>query len=74
MRMPVGSGKLVGGIEDRDDAGFVTVATGVMAMGIVALGAGDGNLFDQPVQGGLIIFDLDDKGDVGLCGDLEMFF
>jgi hypothetical protein len=31
--VPVGVGQLVGGIEDADGAGFVTVATLVAAMG-----------------------------------------
>ncbi len=74
MRMPIGSGQLAGGFEDRDGAGFVTVAAGVMAMGTAVRGVGGGNALDQPAQGRLIIFDLDDEGDVGLCGDLEMFF
>jgi len=72
--MPVGSGKLVGGIEDRDDAGFVAVAAGIVAMAAPARGCGGGDFLDLSVQGRLVVLDLDDQGDVGLRGDLEMFF
>ena len=74
VRMPVRGGELVGGIEDGDSAAFVAVATFVVA--VVGLerrrGRGaPGNLLEQ---GRLVVLDLDDRRDVGLRGDLEMFF
>ena len=74
MRVPVGFGKLVGGIEDGDGAAFVAVAAGVVAMGGAERDRGDGDLLDLLVQGRLVVLDLDDQGNVGLRGDLEMFF
>lgn len=74
VRMPICGGELVGGIEDGDSAAFVAVAAFVVA--VVGLerrrGRGDrGNLLEQ---GRLVVLDLDDQRDVGLRGDLEMFF
>ncbi len=74
VRVPVGFGKLVGGIEDGDGAAFVAVAAGVVAMGGAERDRGDGDLLDLLVQGRLVVLDLDDQGNVGLRGDLEMFF
>ena len=74
VRMPVGSGKLVGGIEDGDAAALVAVAAGIVAMGTAARGCGGGDVLDPPVRGRLVVLDLDDQGEVGLCGDLGMFF
>ena len=74
MIVPAGSGKLVGGIEHRDGAAFVTAAAGIMAMVTPERGSGDGDFLDLPVQDWLVVLDLDDQGDAGLCGGLEMFF
>ena len=74
VSVPVGSGKPVGGIEHRDGAAFVAVATGIVAMGTPERGCGGGDCLDVSVQGRLVVLDLDDQGDVGFCGDLEMFF
>ena len=32
------------------------------------------DFLDLPVQDWLVVLDLDDQGEVGLCGDLGMFF
>jgi hypothetical protein len=72
--VPVGSGKLVGGIEDRDGAGFVAVAAGIATMGAPARGCGGADCLDLSVQGRLVVLDLNDQGNVGFCGDFEMFF
>ncbi len=72
--VPVGADKLVGGIEDRDGAGFVAVAAGIVALGAPARGCGGANCLDLSVQGRLVILDLDDQGNVGFCGEFKMFF
>jgi hypothetical protein len=64
----------VSGIEDGDGAAFVAVATGIVALGTPERGCGGGDFLDLSVQGRLVVLDLDDQGDVGLCRDLEMFF
>ena len=74
MRLPVGSGKLVGGIEDGDAAALVAVASGVVALVGPDRGGGGGDGLNLPAQRRLVVLDLDDQGDVGFCGDLEMFF
>ncbi len=74
MIVPVGAGKPVGGMEDRNGAGFVTVAAGIVTMGSPARGCGGADCLDLSVQGRLIVLDLDDQGNAGFCGDLEMFF
>ena len=74
VRVPVGSGKPVGGIEDRDGAAFVAVAAGIVAVGACERGCGGGDFLDLSVQGRLVVFDLDDQGDAGVRRDLEMFF
>ena len=52
-----------GGIEDRDGAAFVAVAAGVVAVGRSERGYGCGNFLDLSVQGGLVVLNLDDRGD-----------
>ena len=74
MFVPVGSGKLVGGIEDRDGAGFVAVTAGIVEMSRAERGCGGGDCLDLLAQGRLIVLDLNDQGDAGVCGDFEMFF
>jgi len=41
VRMPVGIGQLVSGIEDGDGATFVAVAALVVAVGVASKGSGD---------------------------------
>jgi len=74
VRMPVGVGQLVGGIEDGDGAAFVAVAALVVAVDRAERCCGGRDLLDLLVQGGLVVFDPDDQGDVGCCCDREMFF
>ena len=74
VRVPVGSGQLVGGMEDRDSAAFVAVAAGMVTMGTPERGCGGGNVLDLSVEGRLVILDLDDQGAAGFSGDFEMFF
>lgn len=71
---PVCSVELVGGIEDRDGAAFITVAADGMAVGTPVGDRGGGDCLDLTVQGRLIVLNLDDQGDVGLRGDVEVFF
>jgi hypothetical protein len=74
MIFPVGVVEFAGGIEGGDGAALVATAPLVMAMaGTQRLGRG-GDLGDRLEQGRLVALDLDDQGDVGLPGDLEVFF
>lgn len=72
--MPIGVGQFVGGIEDGDGAAFVAVAALVAAVGRLERRRGRGDLLDLLAQGWLVVLDLDDRSDVGFCGDLEVFF
>ena len=74
VRMPVGVGQLVCGIEDGDGAAFVAVAALVVAVGRPERCRGGRDLLDVLVQGRLVVLDPDDQGDVGVCCGLEMFF
>ena len=74
VRMPVGFGQLVGGIEDTDGTTFVAVATLVVAVGRPERCRCGRKLLAFLVQGRLVVLDLNDQGDVGFCGDLEVFF
>src|SRR5271157_4590949 len=74
VRVPVGSGKLAGGIDDRDGAAFVAVATGIVALGRPERGCGGADFLDLSVQGRLVVLDLDYQGNVGVRSDFEMFF
>jgi len=74
MGMPVGVGQPVGGIEDGDGATFVAVSAFVPTVGRPERGRGGGDLVAALVQGWLVVLDLDDQCDVGLCGDFEVFF
>src|SRR5205823_7707537 len=71
---PVAIIELVSGIEDGDGAAFVTATRLVVTMVIAERFRGSGNLRDYLVQGRLVALNLDDQGDVGFLGDLEMFF
>lgn len=72
--MPVGIGQFILRIEDRDGAGFVAVARLVAASGRSEWGGGDGDFLDFLTQGRLVVFDLNDQGDLDLRSDFEMFF
>jgi len=74
VRMPVGVGQLVCGIEDEDGAAFVAVAALVVTVGEPERCCGGRNLLDFLVQSRLVVLDPDDQSDVGCCGDLEVFF
>ena len=74
MRLPIAVGQFAGGVEGGDAARLVAVAPLVVgAVGPERRGGG-GDLLDLLEQGGLVVLDLDDQGNVGLRGDLEMFF
>src|SRR5271165_5804601 len=72
--MPVVTGELIAGIEDRDGAALVTAAPDVMAMGGAEWRGSGGDFVDLLVQGRLVVLHLDNQGDLGFCGDLEVFF
>ncbi len=74
MRLPIGVGEGLGGVEDADAASLVAVAAGVAAVGGVAWCDGGGDLGDGLMQGWLVVLDLDDQRGAGLSGDVEMFF
>jgi hypothetical protein len=64
----------LGRIEDRHGPAFVAVAAFVLALpGAKRLGR-IGDLGDRLKQGRLVALDLNDQGDIGLFGDLEVFF
>ena len=74
MIVPFRLAEFTGGLEAGDGAAFVTTAPLVLAMAsIYRLGCG-GDLGDGPKQARLVAFDLNDQGDAGLPGDLEVFF
>ncbi len=74
MGLPVGVGEFAAWIEDGDGAAFVARAPDVVA----AIGAerlrGGGDFRDPRVECRLVVLNLDDQRDVGLFGDLEVFF
>jgi hypothetical protein len=72
--MPVAIGQFAGGIEDGDSAALVAVATLIVAVGRPERHSGDGDVLDLLEKGRLVVFDLDDQGDVGFGGNFEMFF
>ena len=74
MGLPVGAVEFAFGIEDADGAAFVATAPFVVVVAGTARGVGGGDPRDCLKQGRLVAFDLNDQGDVGLCGDLEVFF
>ena len=51
MRLPIGVGEGLGGVEDADAASLVAVAAGVAAVGGVAWCDGGGDLGDGLMQG-----------------------
>jgi uncharacterized membrane protein YeiH len=71
---PVGAVEFAFGIEDADGAAFVATAPLVVAVAGTVRGSGGGDLRDCLKQGRLVALDLNDQSDIGLCGDLEVFF
>jgi hypothetical protein len=74
VRVPVGIGQLSGRVEDGDHPTFVAIAAPVMAVGRAERRGCRDDLPDLLVQAGLVVLDLDNQGEVGLCRDFEMFF
>ncbi len=74
MGLPVGAVEFAFGIEDADGAAFVATAPLMVVAAGTVWGSGGGDPRDCLKQGGLVAFDLNDQGDVGLCGNLEVFF
>ena len=74
MGLPVGAVEFAFGIEDADGAAFVATAPLVVAVAGTTRGGGVCDPRDCLKQGRLVAFDLNDQGDVGLCGDVEVFF
>lgn len=72
--MPIGVGECVGRIEDRDDAGFIAIASMIAALGAIVRGGRRGQVFDRGSQGRLIVLELNDQADFSVLGDLEEFF
>ena len=73
-RFPVAIIEFASRIEDGDGAAFVAATRLVVTMVRAERFRGGGNLCYRLVQGRLVALDLDDQGDVGFLGDLEMFF
>jgi hypothetical protein len=71
---PAGIGEPVAWLEDRDGAAFDAVAPLVVAAGCAEQGGGRANILRVRKQSGLVVFDLDDQGDVCGAGDVEEFF
>jgi hypothetical protein len=74
MGVPIGVGQRVGGIEDGDGAALVAVAARVAAVCGAERRRGGRDLLGPLVRGRLVVRDADNQGEVGCCGDLEMFF
>jgi hypothetical protein len=74
MVLPVGAVEFALGIEDADGAAFVAAARRVAAVAQAERFGGGSDLGDRAKQGRLVALDLNDQGDIGLCGDLEVFF
>lgn len=74
VRMPVRVGEFLGGIEYGHGPALVAVAPFVMAVIGPEWFGGNRDFADPLEQGGLVVLDLDDQRNVGLCCNLEMFF
>jgi len=74
MSLPVIVAEFGRRVEDGDGAAFVATAPLVVAVaGAERFGDG-GDLGDRLKKGRLVALYLNNQGDVGLLGDLEMFF
>lgn len=74
MIFPVSVVEFAGGVEGGDGAAFIATAPLVVAMAGTQRFGGGGDFGDRLEQGRLVAFELNDQGDVGLLGDLEVFF
>ena len=74
MGLPIRVVEFSGGIEDGDSAGFVAPAALVVAAAGTERLGGDGDCGDRLQQGRLVVLDLNDQAEIGLPGDLEVFF
>jgi hypothetical protein len=72
--VPVGIGQVVDGIQHADGAALVAVAAAVAASDRAERRRACRDLPDALVQARLVILDLDDQCELGLCRGLEMFF
>ena len=71
---PAGVDEGLGGSKDAAGASLIAVAASVVALGGIARCGGGGDLGDRLMERWLVALDLDDQGDAGLGGDVEMFF
>ena len=71
---PAGIGEPVAWLEDRDGAAFDAATPLVVTAGCVERRGGRANILRVRKQGWLVVFDLDDQGDVCGAGDGEEFF
>ncbi len=74
MILPACLVEFVGRIEDRHSTAFVAVAAFVIAFACAERFCCLGDFGDCLKQGRLVALDLNNQRDVGLIGDLEMFF
>ena len=75
MILPVGTGQLVGRIKDGDGAAFVSGCGRCRRLVTASSGAVVGaDVLRLLEQGRLVVLDLDDQGEIGVSGDLEVFF
>ena len=72
--IPVGVGKSVAGIEDRDDTTFDAIAPFALVAGGIERRGCRADIAGLSEQSGLIVLELDDQGEVRGAGDLEQFF
>jgi hypothetical protein len=71
---PVGASKRVAWFEDSDGAAFDAVTALVVAGGRIERCGGCADILRLRTQGGLVVFELDDQGDICGTGGLEEFF
>jgi hypothetical protein len=74
VALPVAVVEFAPRLEDADGAGFIAVASLVMAMVRAERRRHGGEVDDILVQGWLVALDLNDQADAGLLGDVEGFF
>lgn len=74
MRLPIAPRERFAGIEDGDGPTFKSATPPMIVMvGADRVGSGD-DINDGLFKRRLVGLDLNDQGDVGLLGNLEMFF
>jgi len=74
MNFPVVVTEFARGVEDDDSAAFVATARLVMAVAGAERFRDGGDVGDCLEKGRLVALYLNNQGDVGLLGDLEVFF